>query len=504
MGFLDDVKDTVSSVGDNVGGAVRTAVSSTPLGLAATTVYNVTQGQSIGDAARNAALSSPLGLAANTAYNVSQGQNVGDAVRDAGSTYLANQGLVGSVGAGFIQGQSLGEVATQGAVGAVGLQGTTLGGLAVNVANGQSLGSAATQAANSAVGSLIGNNDLVNGDLGSAALSALNGVAPGFGLNAVQVAGNIQSQGEGLLGGMSALDEFLGGNGDQSLIEKMTEAYERSNGGDTGDKTPIIYPLNMDFGRPIVVFTVINRRSEDDGKTVMLPIPQGVGFSDSGEYNSVELGQLGNLAKGVGGIAGAAGKASVEGIDIEKIKNQFTKKELSAKGLQVSEIAAELAAGGTFGAAGQAVGMLSTSGRRILNPNTNTTFTSNSVRSFSFSFTLVGRSEKESIQIRDMHNFFRRNLYPESTIDEANVILDYPSIFNIHFENEDVHKYIPYIYPCYLTSLDTTFNPSAAMYHSSKAPAEVAFSLTFQETRALIRNDIEMMSAGQPKPNFNL
>jgi hypothetical protein len=249
---------------------------------------------------------------------------------------------------------------------------------------------------------------------------------------------------------------------------------------------PLRFPSDIEFGRPTVVFRVTK-----GGPQIMLPIPAGVTFNDAGEYSSIELGQIG------GGVGEQIGK---RGTGVKGLINEV----ISTKAADVGRIAAQLAAGGAFGDTAQKAAFLSTSGKKILNPNTNTTFSTNSIRQFTFAFKLIGRSEKDSKTIRDIHNTFRANLYPKSSFDNANVILDYPPIWTIEFEGRNVNEYLPYIYPCYLDTLTTSFNSSANMYRTDGAPVEVDVSITFRETRALIRNDIETLAAGKPRPTFDL
>ena len=44
---------------------------------------------------------------------------------------------------------------------------------------------------------------------------------------------------------------------------------------------------------------------------------------------------------------------------------------------------------------------------------------------------------------------------------------------------------------CYLQNFNATFNTTAAAWHQDGSPIEVDVSMTFQESRALERNDIE-------------
>jgi hypothetical protein len=241
-----------------------------------------------------------------------------------------------------------------------------------------------------------------------------------------------------------------------------------------------VFPTEMDGeasnGRPFIYF-----REKDDDNEIILPIPSGVSFGDGGSYSSINMGVIGNFLGGEDGVKGA----------FQKAKN--------IKGSQIADIAKTAGAGFFLEQEGQEKLMAAT--KKILNPNTNTTFEGNTIRSFQFDFTLVGRSTQDSNTIRNIHNTFRTYMYPESTADGPNVILDYPPIWIVQFHNGApgaINEWIPHMYECYLTSMTTNFNPSALMFRTDYSPAETSLSLGFTETRTLMRTDIEEdLNAGQ-------
>ena len=58
-------------------------------------------------------------------------------------------------------------------------------------------------------------------------------------------------------------------------------------------------------------------------------------------------------------------------------------------------------------------------------------------------------------------------------------------------------EHLPKIFSCYLTNCAVTFNATQNSFHqtdgSQQAPVEVDMNVTFQETRALTRPDVELM-----------
>ena len=74
----------------------------------------------------------------------------------------------------------------------------------------------------------------------------------------------------------------------------------------------------------------------------------------------------------------------------------------------------------------------------------------------------------------------------------GSIAVVYPPLFHIDFYVEGgISEYLPKIKPCYLTTLDTTFNSTSSTFHQDTgAPTEVDISLTFQEERTLVRQDL--------------
>ena len=123
------------------------------------------------------------------------------------------------------------------------------------------------------------------------------------------------------------------------------------------------------------------------------------------------------------------------------------------------------------------------------NPYTRTAYESTNVRAFSFSFKLIAENEKESDMAMNIERTFRKFLYPKRA---GSVALVYPPLVDISFYAEgEINPYMPKIKPCYITSLESTFNEgSTAMHKDTGAPLEVNLTLGFQEERVLVRQDL--------------
>ena len=197
--------------------------------------------------------------------------------------------------------------------------------------------------------------------------------------------------------------------------------------------------------------------------------PVGIAVTDGANYQNFDLGNIKSgldFAKNV-----ASGKSNnTSGSDILAAaliaKNSLSGKE---SGFNIRSKAA-LAAG------------------VATNPYTRTTFETVNIRTFSFSFKLVAESADDAETAKGIERSFRKFLYPKRA---GALALAYPPLFRIEFySNGEINPYMPNIKPCYLTTLESTFNETANTFHRDGSPIEVNLSLSFQEERALLRDDL--------------
>lgn len=237
--------------------------------------------------------------------------------------------------------------------------------------------------------------------------------------------------------------------------------------------------------RPIVRFQPKERNKLLDDGLVYLPFPQSLSISDGASYNEVALNEFGaspealsKLSEGDFAGAGAAAKNKLSNVSLGGIGKYL--------GIKATEMGA---------LPGKELVAIAT--KKIVNPNTNMSFTGNTVRTYTFSFTLVSRHQADSSQIREIHKAFRKYTYAKSDTSTANVILDFPPTWEITFHDviagniANDNKWIPAPYDCYLTRLGTDFNPSGPMFRYDGSPFEIGLQLEFTETRALMRTEIE-------------
>lgn len=223
-------------------------------------------------------------------------------------------------------------------------------------------------------------------------------------------------------------------------------------------------------GFPHIAFSMV-RGEMGEYTDIHLFIPIGMASSDSMNYGSAELGIVGAAAD-----AGSAGGNTADSSDIvSNVTAQFKK-----GGSKVAQ-AAELKSG------------------VVVNPFTSVTFEGVNVRSFEFAFKLVPTSKEESLTAHQIENAFRKYMYPKS---RGAGTLEYPPTFRIEFMAGGLpNKYMPRIIDTYLTTMATNYNATGNAFHTNDgdlgaAPSEIDISLTFQEVRALTRDDLYSDSSG--------
>ena len=230
------------------------------------------------------------------------------------------------------------------------------------------------------------------------------------------------------------------------------------------------YPVVNDDA-PLVMFSC------DGGANIVLPAPGNLTWSDGHSFStfastSTYGGQVRNAAEFAGrALYGGEGNAERKALmDLEAGLGR----------------AGRLAAGGAFGEGIAGVAFAGTA-QSAINPQTKTLYSGSEPRSFTFSFNLVPRSAWESNEISWIHQEFRSYSYPKVAEGFNNVVLDYPEVWNIEFDNI---KDPPIILPSFLTSMETTFNPSTTMWRADNSPVEVALSVTFTETTNATRDSL--------------
>lgn len=249
--------------------------------------------------------------------------------------------------------------------------------------------------------------------------------------------------------------------------KKENSDEDKADGG-----APLVFPESLrsqvDGGTAHVRFAYLD--GDDIGGSCHLFVPLGFSVPDSAAYTSIELGAVGGVESGAKGDGiGSMSMADVKGLAAQA----------------GSLVGAQL---GSSGLGGMAGGLANLRAGLAANPYTETQYTGSGIRSFGFTFKLVSESSAEADTALAIENFFRDNMYPEKS---GAFTLKYPNRFKIEFFNGgDKNKYMPHINECYLLSLQTTYNSTTNAFHDKGQPVEIDIALTFQEVKALTREEL--------------
>jgi hypothetical protein len=223
-------------------------------------------------------------------------------------------------------------------------------------------------------------------------------------------------------------------------------------------------------------------------EVIDLYLPMGLAYRDNVTYENFDLGGAGAAMEAGLGFAESMMKGTTS-----MIKNITG----GASGESIARLAGVQLASkfGSFGAEAAAVQKLA--GGVTLNPNSRVLFKQPNIREFAFTFKFVAKSADEAYQVNQIIKTFRRELYPAS-IDvpagDQTISLGYifPKKFDITFlyAGQEIPN-LAKIKPCYLRDVSTTYNASQMAMHSDGNFLEVDMTLSFQETKALTRADVE-------------
>ncbi len=220
---------------------------------------------------------------------------------------------------------------------------------------------------------------------------------------------------------------------------------------------------------------------------VSLYLPMGLAFRDNVTYENFDLGSTGATMEA--GLGFASSMVKGLGSFVSNLTSGDNSDLAKLAGVQLASQA------GSLGAEAQAAGKLA--GGVTLNPNSRILFKQPNIREFAFTFKMIAKSKDEAREISEIIKLLRTELYPDeitADIGAPNPIslgYKFPNKFNIVFEYDG--RQIPglaKIKPCYLRDVSTTYNASQMAMHSDGNFMEVDMTLSFQETKALVRKDV--------------
>ena len=125
-----------------------------------------------------------------------------------------------------------------------------------------------------------------------------------------------------------------------------------------------------------------------------------------------------------------------------------------------------------------------------MNPNMELLFKGPSLRSFSFSWKMSPRDEKESIVIGKIIRLFKQSMAPQKTTD--GLFLKAPSIYDLTLRNgTSRNKFLPKMKTCALLDCAVNYTPDGSfMAYDNASMVAYEMSLSFQEIEPIYNNDM--------------
>jgi hypothetical protein len=233
--------------------------------------------------------------------------------------------------------------------------------------------------------------------------------------------------------------------------------------------------------------------SLNTNKRISLYLPKAIQIQDTVTYdNAFQLGLIGGaveagLKNGAGIVGSAVGAIAGETIGLANtVLGRQDGMSQEAAGILSGKIAAKI----PFGEG--AAGAIRSQSGLTTNPNTRAIFKDVPLRNFSFAFQLIPTSQNEAIAVEKIIKTFRTELYPVA-LERGGVNVGYrfPNRFliKVKYNNREI-KGIRFL-PVYMQSFNATYNAATGGMHSDGRFSAVDISMTFTETRAISKKDIE-------------
>ena len=126
----------------------------------------------------------------------------------------------------------------------------------------------------------------------------------------------------------------------------------------------------------------------------------------------------------------------------------------------------------------------------VANPNMELLFKGPQLRSFSFSWKMSPRDQKESVEIAKIIRMFKQSMAPQKT--NAGLFLKAPNIYKLTFnQGTDRHKFLPRMKECALNNCAVNYTPEGSyMTYDNTAMVALEMSLSFQEMEPIYNNDM--------------
>ena len=295
-----------------------------------------------------------------------------------------------------------------------------------------------------------------------------------------------------------------------ALFPKITETVKAGSEAISGNRLLsqgyLKYPQdNSSKHHVIIKFTILREETKSDGRTTTTPVktcymylPEG-GFTvaDTATYDGASIGALGAIIANPNGslVDNAVDAANTAIHDIANLlRTDFNNPSEQSKAVIAKLLQRTSISNSPIGNA------IKTKLGVTANPHLRAIFNQVSLREFSYEFTMIPNSPKDSEEIKKIVRFFRANLYPDTISLESEELKDIAYKFPTKWEIEYYFrgKRIAHrLKPCYLKTVNTVFNNQGGqIMHYDGNFVSTKIALSFMEESTLKRDDIENLKDG--------
>ena len=294
------------------------------------------------------------------------------------------------------------------------------------------------------------------------------------------------------------------GNTDSSQ-SKPTPAPKDQTGGLSGSDTANKVPRES-YGGPLCYPVAMRRSLQDNLKidvikfkpkqmsgmttldrdtkgtpigSVILPVPTSVQDGNQtswgqGTMTPADMAKA-NVTKSLLGNKGGAAAMDEIGTAVKQVEGD---KDETTKALQ--SFFTEQLTGTTD--------LLARTAGAVANPNMELLFKGPALRTFTFSWKMSPRDQKESIVIAKIIRMFKQSMAPQKS--KKGLFLKAPNIYKLQFnQGKDRHKFLPKIKECALNNCAVNYTPDGGyMTYDNAAMIALEMSLSFQEMEPIYNN----------------
>ena len=128
----------------------------------------------------------------------------------------------------------------------------------------------------------------------------------------------------------------------------------------------------------------------------------------------------------------------------------------------------------------------------VMNPNMELLFSGPSLRSFSFSWKLSPRDERESMTIMRIIRLFKQSMAPKTT--ESQLFLKAPNTYKLEFVSpagmKGTHRFLPKVKECAMVDFGVNYTPDGSyMTYDNSSMVSYEMAMSFQEIEPVYNND---------------